>query len=205
MEEDIIIKKNNKRKIIILCLSLIIIVVITFIVLKLFVFNKDNNNNNNNQDNKKFIIDIDTKEECQDGEYCTNLFVNGNLVNNINGAGVTRDKIFHLKDALLVVESFEQDVLYIVNDQGKVIRMINGNLNIVDFNRVDKLDIYFMTYVNEFYNDNKLLCELNDDELVYTYEKVTYEGNGKVSDNIVLEEYTKKEYLEHNDMILKCE
>ena len=134
----------------------------------------------------------------------TELYVNGKKVDGVSANGVTKDHIYHVKDALLVVECFDTCGMKMVDKDGKVFKEIKGKLTDggTNFTELKDNDIYFSSYAEVFYQDGSLLCKFKDDDIVYVEEKITYLGNKSFSEQQEINSMTKKEYLK--DRTINC-
>ncbi len=206
VKEDIKVekpKRSTKSKVItvLLCISLfcILCILLAMILGKLDTDNGSSDNNSGNNTNK-ISYEIKKDEKCVDGEPCTKLYVNGNVIKDINGEAVLEDNIHYILDSLLVVESFDSDRIMFINDKGEIFDEISGKLDGGTFlTDVKNDEILIKSYADSFYQYDGALCNLADGTIAYTEEKVIYRGNGKVEPNVVLKQLTKEEYIkEHN-------
>ena len=135
--------------------------------------------------------------ELKQGTDTMELYVNGKKVDGIEANGVTKNHIYQVKDALLVVECFDNCEMKMVDKDGKVFKGITGKLTDggTNFTELKNDDIYFSSYADFYYQDESLLCKFKDDDIVYVEEKITYLGNKSFSEQQEVMTMTKKEYL----------
>ena len=123
---------------------------------------------------------------------CKTLYVNGKEVQDIKAEAVV-DSILDFGDAIVVIESWGDDIIYFINSDGIIFKSIAG----VNVNEINDKEIYYTILVDSFNQDRGLICNYKDNMIIYTEEKVVYEGNEKVSSPVVIKNMTKKEYLHY--------
>ena len=199
-------RRSTKSKVmtVLLCVALFCVLSILLFVIfgrDLLPFNQGENNppkqEEKKEEPKKETIAYELKKDASNND---ELYVNGKKIDKINGNAVQKDKIYQIKDALLVIEGIDSDLIYMIDKDGNVFEEISGKLNYgTFFNEVKDDTIYFSSYADVFYQDGSLLCGFKETDVVYVEEKIQYLGNKQFGEQETVSSKTRTQIMQENE------
>ncbi len=144
------------------------------------------------------------------------LYINNNKF-ALDGAVLNASRIFKLSDLLIVGDCRSVCDWYFVDSDAKIVGTIGNNDNStiqynqlvvpkfsnVEVEKVEGNDIYFYDYGFN-YQDGSSLCGIDDTEVVYVNEKVSYLGNSKFGEKTTISSKTRSQIMQE-DQRFSCE
>jgi hypothetical protein len=198
-------RRSTKSKVITVMLCVALFCVLSILIFTIFgsdllPFNQGNDNKQQEEkkeEPKKETIAYELKKDASNND---ELYVNGKKIDKINGNAVQKDKIYQIKDALLVIEGIDSDLIYMIDKDGNVFEEISGKLNYgTFFNEVKDDTIYFSSYADVFYQDGSLLCGFKETDVVYVEEKIQYLGNKQFGEQETVSSKTRTQIMQENE------
>jgi len=192
--------------------------------------NEENNSEDNNDSNivdKNEDNDIENESEqssisynivtepLSDGFSSSKLYVNNKLVDFKSEYKHTTIEVLQFSDVLIVEASNASSTLYAVDKQANVIGVFapENNNSFQGINKIVTKEHYRDTYRVEGNNiyittdrlsqdSHYVVCNMitNDDDIVVYEEKFTYLGNNKFGNAEIVNNITRKQYMEEHNI-----